>query len=331
MRIAVFNNADEEIEKLDLSFLNLKILKVTDNEVSDFKKYIHSISSQPTDTDDTDWGEANFGYYLTLVDTEYGYHEYLYAFVPIEKDKTIDEETFFTLEALLLIMFPSDLYLYTIDNFQFSNGGYRILSHWNFISAAFPRGNLNGGYLANHLSFDENKIEEINKFIKNSFGLIKRNTNPFYITIDSYISSYKQRLLDMAFIHLCIGLEALTGADTEIVHQISRTSAVICSDDKPTGWAIYNNVKKFYGLRSKIVHGSEVPQEKLNKYFFKVRALVSRVIIELITLNKKFPEKKLLNEWVIENGFGDKHEVEGYIKSEFNKTISDLILEKADD
>ena len=55
----------------------------------------------------------------------------------------------------------------------------------------------------------------------------------------------------MAFINYCMALESLSESQTEIPHQIGRTRAILNSETKLEGKIIYDNLKKFYSIRSK--------------------------------------------------------------------------------
>ncbi|GHM98855.1 hypothetical protein WSM22_03450 [Cytophagales bacterium WSM2-2] len=82
--------------------------------------------------------------------------------------------------------------------------------------------------------------------------------------------------------------------------------AVLNSETKEQGAIVYTNMKRFYNLRSEIVHGSNYDNELVNKYFFPLYYMVSRTIIELVYLNIDSKEK--LTDLINEQGYGTRKE-----------------------
>ncbi len=60
------------------------------------------------------------------------------------------------------------------------------------------------------------------------------------------------------------GIESLLGISVEIVYRLSITSASLLKPRGPERIAYYDAIRKLYGIRSKAVHGDEIPEEKLN-------------------------------------------------------------------
>ena len=174
------------------------------------------------------------------------------------------------------------------------------------------------------LQFEEGETKKVNEFFRVAWSRLEKLTY-VKLGVRSYVNSFSQHFLDMKFISLCITLESLTNATTEITHRIARTSAVVNADNVDEGKLIYFNASQFYSLRSAIVHGND--HKYLREYFFNLQALVSRTLIELITLNILDREK--LNELVNESGYGAKTKwIDNYVKEDFNKGVSKLISVK---
>lgn len=90
------------------------------------------------------------------------------------------------------------------------------------------------------------------------------------------------------FTNLSILLECLLSTDTqELAHKISERAAIILGKNSEDRLAIYKDIKKIYGQRSKIVHGEGVPAKGslppeifmiTPKYTFCPKSLMSKVI-----------------------------------------------------
>lgn len=73
---------------------------------------------------------------------------------------------------------------------------------------------------------------------------------------------------EQAFITFAMTLEALlTTSNLEITHQIAERAAILLGRSLPQRTRIYRQVKRVYGIRSAIVHGSAFPSKKEKKKF----------------------------------------------------------------
>ena len=320
--IAVFDSCSSDILRLDLSWLNLKIFELEDPE---FKKLIASISFK---NDHHDWALDNFGEFEKMLSDESGDHPYLYAFVPVDFSSPVSKKTFRQIEELLLVMFPSDFQLRNLLSYHEEEKGKFTISHWSprdAYSQWWIKGE-NGGLEDFLLSFDKAETERVNKFFRLAWERLEK-LSYLQLGIRSYVNSFSQQFDEMKFIGICITLESLTNSTTEVTHRIGRTCAVVNADSPEDGNTIYFNTNQFYSLRSAIVHGNN--HKNLSKYFFNLQALVSRTLIELITLN--VPDREKLSELVNESGYGSKSTWIGdYVKEDFNKEVSKLISVKVE-
>jgi hypothetical protein len=124
------------------------------------------------------------------------------------------------------------------------------------------------------------------------------------VCVSSYIGHFYQADYSMSYINLCMSLESLIHESTEITYRISRMCAVLNAGEHHYGVVIYKNMKKCYGLRSKIVHGANYIPQRLLDYKPFLQSLVSRTIIEIVSM--KFENKEILNDTITEFGFGDR-------------------------
>lgn len=281
---AVYAGSFAPLNLIDFSFLNLKFAKIDSAELLEFseKTYHKSLPSRNQS-------------YLEGFQKEL-HTNVLYVLFPISLEKEINTDTYIEIQNLFLIMFPSDFRLHAEVHCQLFDKKY-----------LFPNGNTTwpfSGEKENYLSFDESNVVEINEFIRLYFER-KDSIKYLRVTIPSYINAIFQDHLHMAFVSLCISLESITDGRSELIYRIRRNCAIINGENRDRSKVVYQNVNKFYALRSTIVHGDEFDWNKVEEYYPKLRALVSRTIIELITLNIKSIDE--LNTKLTETGFGDRH------------------------
>jgi hypothetical protein len=302
--------------------LNLKIFSLEDAEL---KKLITSKSYK---NQQHDWAEDNMREFEEMVNNNSGYHPYLYAFVPINFSKPVKESIFYLIEQILLVMFPSDFQLRSLISFYEEDTDKFTISHWSDndpYSQWWIKGNDVGleDFL---LRFSEAETKNVNDFFQMAWRNLRR-LSYLQLAVRTYINSFKLKFLDMKIVSLCITLESLTNAKTEITFQLARACAVINAENTDEGKTIFHNAKQFYSLRSAIVHGDK--HHSLSEYFFNLQALVSRTLVELIALNVS--DRDRLMALVNQSGYGDKNKwVKNYEKAFSNKNILQLSLAKVD-
>jgi len=314
LHIGLFTDCSDEVSKLDLSWQNLKICKVSDNS---FKNMIMMLSDDATKDEDYELIEK-------LIEAESKQGQSMFAFVPINRDIVVTEEIYRMMEKILLIMFPSDFSLKYLFSFRLTEGNKYCLSY----HTTFDRSPLwwvappDSDIVQYPLRFDVESVDRINNYIKVCWDRLSKIEYLSFATI-SYMNSFSQRNPQMRYVNLCIALEALTDGMGELTHRISRSCAVINAESRSQGMTIFENVKLFYDIRSKIVHGEKIKMD-LSKIFLPLYALVSRTLLELIALN--IPTRTELNIIVAQFGFGDKAQLtKDYIKPNFNTDIENLI------
>lgn len=105
----------------------------------------------------------------------------------------------------------------------------------------------------------------------------------------------------LCFLSLMIGLEILLNpSDHELQYRVSRNAAVLLGKNEEGSRRIFDDIKKLYNLRSKIVHGDETPltDDDVSQLRFYVKESIKAVH----TLNMK---KNDLMKILSESGFGN--------------------------
>ena len=293
----IFAGSFSDLSKIDFSFLGLKSINIKNEK--ELLEYFTKFSID-------DWAERNIEN-IRRIKKDFWDNERMYLITPIDFNKIIDDEIYFDCWRALGVLFPSDIQIVNeldfqvFDNKYISNPAYAT---WTFHSSG------TGNMYENFLWYDENNLSDINQFIKLFF---ERYPKISYIktVIPNYTASFTERYRHLSFISLCMCLEAIVDGSNELSYRIRRNLAVLCGDNELHAEKIFNNVKKIYTLRSKIVHGVDYDYRKLEQYFPYLKVLVSRMIIELILHN--IPNLNKLNEKLNKLGFGQKQLIsDGY-------------------
>lgn len=143
-------------------------------------------------------------------------------------------------------------------------------------------------------------------------AFLKKYDLPFkhgYIQLafENFETSYEVRSINIAFLSLMNGLEALFNpGEHELRYRLSRNCAVLLGTDRKNSNDIYEDIKQLYDLRSAIVHAYKkvtVKQEDL----YRLRDYVRRSIKTLLKVDK--PKNEALK--VLDSiGFGQFQQVE---------------------
>lgn len=148
-------------------------------------------------------------------------------------------------------------------------------------------------------SLKEDEIDQLQKFLKDTRMPFK---DYIQLAFENFELSYGVHPTNVAFLSLINGLEALFNpGGGEIRYRLSRNCAVLLGNDKQEATEIYKNVKRFYSLRSSIVHSSKkinVEREEL----IKLRDYLRESIKNALRINKSKEEMlDILNA----KGFGE--------------------------
>ena len=122
------------------------------------------------------------------------------------------------------------------------------------------------------------------------------------LAFDSFEQSYDAYNRGLAFLSLMISMEAFFCAgQSEITYQVSRNAAVLLGKSKVESKEIFNNVKKLYSKRSKLVHGKQDKNPMTPKDILGLRDYVRESIKSIYKLDLGQQDLlRILNE----SGFG---------------------------
>lgn len=300
----LFVGSLSDISKIDFTSLNITCYQI---DSAEFKALCKTMTYK-------DWGNV-IAEHLNEITKDFWDKERIYVLLPINFPKEFVENNFYLCYEVLLLLFPSDLSIKWIIEFQLFDDKYlypTISSEYDF----FPSGIDNS--FENFLFYEEKNLNEINEFIRlyaNRVNAIK------YLKTakDAYISSFHERNPIMTFLSLCISLESIVNGNTELNYRIKRNVSILTANIKSRAEVIYDNLNKIYGLRSKIVHGSVYNIEKVIEYLPYLQSLTSRVILEIALLNIINIDD--LNRKLTFAGFGDKKSLSSdYKKMNLNIT-----------
>jgi hypothetical protein len=304
IEIPVYYGSYADLTKLDISFINAKIVVYKGTNFRNaFKGFL-----EPNDfnqsysfaTDKTD--ETNF-----FVDKRVK----LYAIIPIDISKPFNKDDIFHFYQLLLANFPSDLSIVKIisliplDN-KFQCGA---VSQNRFK----PSGDE---YFENFLYIHKTEYKFIRNFIKGHFVTSNKLTYVKYI-LSVYTNSFFEFSPIYQFISLMICLEVMVEGKEQLTYKIKRNVAILCGKNAESCRLIYKNIDQLYKLRSAIVHGEINPSYRnFKEYHQYLKKLVARLIRELIVHN--ISTIKELNEKLTEIGYSQNHLLsKGYVYSKY--------------
>ncbi len=154
-------------------------------------------------------------------------------------------------------------------------------------------------------TLSDKEIIELNKLIKTYEIPFKK----YYLqlALDNLVSSKTTNLKELKFLLLMIGFESLFNkGHQQITHTIARHTALLMGNTKKESNTLYDEIKEFYNIRSKIVHGSykTVAKRAIKKEdIIKLRNLLRACIKKIYKLDL---EKKELFRYLNERGFNDR-------------------------
>jgi len=95
------------------------------------------------------------------------------------------------------------------------------------------------------------------------FNDLATQSQPFRFALEAAIDWRFAKDARSAVARLWSGIEAIFGITSELVYRISLLAACLLAERGDTRKAKFEGVKKLYGLRSKVVHGEQMPDEKI--------------------------------------------------------------------
>ena len=148
-----------------------------------------------------------------------------------------------------------------------------------------------------------NNIEDIVQY-EVSFAAKKQGLNRieralFYVQI-----ARSNDDLSLKISEYCSALESLLSTNpNEIAHQLSERVAILIGQNKSDRIQIYREIKKAYGIRSKIVHGDKIPDNQIKDIRQLSRNLDSYLRLVILKISDD-------EFWPIFNS--DKQEIDNY-------------------
>jgi len=95
------------------------------------------------------------------------------------------------------------------------------------------------------------------------FDNLAAQSQPFRFALEAAIDWRFAKDARSAVARLWSGIEAIFGITSELVYRISLLSACLLAKRGDTRKAKFEEIKKLYGLRSKVVHGEQLTDEKV--------------------------------------------------------------------
>ncbi len=285
---ALFGGNRADLSKLDFSLLNLKFIERASEE---FEQYIAGIE---------DISEILKNAIKEYDNSKFNKVDKNYALVPIDNAKDITELDLIKVRNILLLINPSNItlqclfgvrrYQKTLEFMMFDRYGVREMTFMEPFK--------------DHFHYYDTSLNDINKLIT-MFLERYESINYLIPAFKSYISSFLMNFKDMEYLSLCISLETVVEATSELNYRIKRNIAVLLSEEDIFGERIFKNVGLIYSLRSQIVHSGKPKEGKIDEYLPYLRSLVSMTIIELLKLN--IQSIKDLNPLLTKIGYGDSY------------------------
>ena len=281
-----------DLSKFDFSSFNTQCIKVNSD-------MLDSICDGMTDDEFSNRTKE----LLKEISVKFRKSEQPFVLLPIDFTKEFIEKNLISCYELILLLFPGDLAIYGLINFQLFD--YKYIHLNSYLEYGFYSSGREN-YYDNFVYYQEDSLGEINRFIK-LYNERKNGIEYLETTVNGYISSFRELRPDMAFLNLCISLESIVEGNTELSYRIKRNVAILCAENKHYAEKIFDNLNLIYGLRSRIVHAGKFKYEKVDEYLPYLQSLVSRLIIELILQN--IQSLSVLNRSLIFAGFGDRKEL----------------------
>ncbi len=310
--LAVFTGIWSDVSVLDFSKLNLRFIKFNSPE---FTKIIHNTLSNPEHFED----------FREQINDDNSNPDSLQVLTPIDFRKVVPENILFKVRNMLRLLFPSRVTLSYLQKYSLEDGDIRLQMQTDYSIKPI----VYEDQYYNYLTVYDHEIKSINAFIT---IFMERFDSINYVkpTLNAYLSSFFQNFHTMEYLDLCIGLESLVKARSELKYRMRRNIAVLLAPNVEFAENIYHNIGKIYNLRSAIVHSGSYEEEKVLEYLPYLRCLISRIITEVISHN--IPSLDELNFILTSKGFGDGKTIsEGYTLYKLsNKVYSKALLRLLD-
>lgn len=283
--IAIFTGSFVDLNVLDFSMLNLRFMKFTSGEFNKLIKQTEHHKGQVTGV-------------IKRILEEHLDNDRLQVLLPIDFSQPVKKEDLWLVRNILLVIFPSDLAIVRIIDLQLIANKIGFAGILNYDYRTTGKSTFD-----NYLVHYPHEIESVNRFIP--IYIERHATLPYLVkTIHAYLSSFFQSFMDMEYLSLCIALESIINGKTELTYRIKRNVAILLTNDIELGKIVFKNIGDVYDLRSAIAHSTGEKYDRIGVYLPYLRKVISRLIIELISLNINDIDK--LNNELSYIGFGDR-------------------------
>ncbi len=287
--IPILTGSYFDLTKFDFSFKDLYIL---DLESDEFKEYLDSLTAPDNDG-------YNYEMVQSILKEKTEVNDKFYVIIKRDVTKNYSRADIYRVWTLLLIIHPSDLQIqhelhFHIDGDFIDSSGY----------SSEPK-RYTGKYPGEPLYNNDKYVGEINEFLQLVFDRVQTNAY-IDLSIYHYMTSYNALYYHYQFMSLFTALDCIVENSTELQYRLKRSVAILCGDREHTCQIIYKKVDILSKLRNNIVHGNKFDANEVCEKLPKLRALVSRVIIELLVHNLG---QKELGDAITRIGFGDRSKI----------------------
>lgn len=228
------------------------------------------------------------------------YKKERFAIINKNAKEEFEVKKIYDLFNFLILLFPSSLHNEYVLDYKIIEDKLSFIDILEFGQVEYPQNE------DEYLNFFSADIDNINAFIDAYFDKLE-SIKYIKFSIQNYRNAFSSNYTHLSFIAFCISLESITNGNSELLYRICRNVAVLCGKDKESGYIIFNNIKKIYGLRSKIVHGMDFSDETVEKYLYYLQSITSKVIVQLLI--HEIDSVKILNEKITSLGFGDRSKI----------------------
>lgn len=116
------------------------------------------------------------------------------------------------------------------------------------------------------------------------FNSLAAQSQSFRLALEAAIDWRYAKEARSAVARLWSGIEAIFGITSELVYRISLLSACLLTDRGDARKQKFDEIKKLYGLRSKVVHGEQLPEDRVSSALNDSYHLLSDLL--LLTINR---------------------------------------------
>lgn len=141
------------------------------------------------------------------------------------------------------------------------------------------------------------KLSDLDWVSKNVLKFARLLETPcFRLAVESLSTHQHQASERMMAATLWAGIEALFNIQSELGFRLSTYIAVVIEPAGAGRRAVYQDVKKLYGIRSKAVHGAKISSEQLRTHVLAVRSILSRILCKFIEEEQVFSDERIEKE-----------------------------------